>query len=56
MKSVEAPEEAPTVSQERLLQLSCFISQGSFSSDSNAVGQHFSSDVKYLLTGLKNVR
>jgi ubiquitin carboxyl-terminal hydrolase 14 len=38
MKCHEAPEETPTVSEERLLQLSCFISQ----------------DVKYLLTGLKN--
>ncbi|UJR16337.1 hypothetical protein I4U23_003243 [Adineta vaga] len=38
MKCNEAPEETPTVSEERLLQLSCFISQ----------------DVKYLLTGLKN--
>jgi len=37
MKCTEAPEETPTVSEERLLQLSCFINQ----------------DVKYLLTGLK---
>ena len=56
MKCVEAPEEAPTVSQERLLQLSCFISQGSFFADSTVVGLDSSSDVKYLLTGLKNVR
>jgi ubiquitin carboxyl-terminal hydrolase 14 len=38
MKCNEAPEETPTVSEERFLQLSCFINQ----------------DVKYLLTGLKN--
>lgn len=38
MKCSEAPDETPTVSDERLLQLSCFINQ----------------DVKYLLTGLKN--
>ncbi|CAF4321893.1 unnamed protein product [Rotaria sp. Silwood2] len=38
MKCNEAPEELTTVAEERLLQLSCFISQ----------------DVKYLLTGLKN--
>lgn len=38
MKCDEAPEEAPSVSEERFLQLSCFINQ----------------DVKYLLTGLKN--
>jgi len=38
MKCHEAPEETPTVSEERLLQLSCFINQ----------------DVKYLFTGLKN--
>jgi hypothetical protein len=30
MKCHEAPEETPTVSEERLLQLSCFISQGTF--------------------------
>jgi hypothetical protein len=30
MKCHEAPEETPTVSEERLLQLSCFISQGNF--------------------------
>jgi hypothetical protein len=28
MKCSEAPEETPTVSEERLLQLSCFINQG----------------------------
>lgn len=28
MKCNEAPEETPTVSEERLLQLSCFINQG----------------------------
>ncbi|CAF1280775.1 unnamed protein product [Adineta steineri] len=38
MKCTEAPEETPTVSEERLLQMSCFINQ----------------DVKYLVTGLKN--
>ncbi|CAF0811795.1 unnamed protein product [Rotaria sordida] len=38
MKCNEAPEESTTVSEERFLQLSCFINQ----------------DVKYLLTGLKN--
>ncbi|CAF4358516.1 unnamed protein product, partial [Rotaria sordida] len=38
MKCNEAPEEPTTVSEERFLQLSCFINQ----------------DVKYLLTGLKN--
>jgi len=38
MKCDEAPDETPTVSEERLLQLSCFINH----------------DVKYLLTGLKN--
>jgi len=38
MKCTEAPDETPTVSDERLLQLSCFINQ----------------DVKYLFTGLKN--
>ncbi len=30
MKCNEAPEEPPTVSEERLLQLSCFINQGKF--------------------------
>ena len=30
MKCHEAPEETPTVSNERLLQLSCFISQGEY--------------------------
>ena len=30
MKCNEAPEETPTVSEERLLQLSCFINQGKF--------------------------
>ncbi|CAF3307592.1 unnamed protein product [Rotaria socialis] len=38
MKCDEAPEEKPTVTEEHLLQLSCFINQ----------------DVKYLLTGLKS--
>lgn len=31
MKCNEAPEEISTVSEERLLQLSCFINQGRFS-------------------------
>lgn len=30
MKCNEAPEEVPTVSEERFLQLSCFINQGKF--------------------------
>ncbi|CAF0762584.1 unnamed protein product [Didymodactylos carnosus] len=38
LKCDEAPEEPPSISEERLLQLSCFISQ----------------DVKYMHTGLKN--
>ena len=40
LKCTEAPEEAVTTSQEQFLQLSCFIS----------------SEVKYIHTGLKNVR
>jgi hypothetical protein len=31
MKCTEAPEETPTISQERFLQLSCFINQGKLS-------------------------
>jgi len=56
MKCNEAPEEPPTVSEERLLQLSCFINQGEFYSKRKFLVMNlYFLDVKYLLTGLKNV-
>ena len=56
MKCNEAPEETPAVSEERLLQLSCFISQGRiFEIFFYTLKFLVFLDVKYLFTGLKNV-